>query len=118
MLAVIKTWGKQYLVFPGNKIKIEKIEKKEGQEVTFNDVLLLAYSPSGPARLGEKDRKLEIGTPKVKGVKIVGKVLKQGKGKKIVVFKYKSKKRYKKKQGHRQPFTEIEITKMTPKVSP
>ena len=98
MFAVIRTGGKQYLVSPGDKIKIEKVDKKEGQTVVFDDVLLL-----------EKQRKLEIGTPNVKGAKVVGKVLQQGKGKKIIVFKYKPKKRYKKKQGHRQLFTEVEI---------
>jgi large subunit ribosomal protein L21 len=101
MFAVIRTGGKQYLVSPGDKIKIEKIEKKEGEEIVFDDVLLL-----------EKQRKLEIGTPKVKGAKVIGKVLKQGKGEKIIVFKYKPKKRYKVKKGHRQPFTEVEITKI------
>ncbi|MBZ9572794.1 50S ribosomal protein L21 [Patescibacteria group bacterium] len=102
MLAVIKTGGKQYLVSPGDKIKIEKIEKKEGKEITFNDVLLL-----------EKRNKIEVGTPKVKGAKVVGKVLKQGRGKKVIIFKYKPKKRYKVKKGHRQPFTEIEILKIS-----
>jgi len=101
MLAVIKTGGKQYLVSPGDKIKIEKIDKKKGGEVTFEDVLLL-----------EKRRKLEIGTPLVKGVKVIGKVLKHGKGKKVIVFKYKPKTRYKVKKGHRQLFTEVEITKI------
>jgi len=101
MLAVIKTGGKQYLVSPGDKIKIEKINKKEGNEVTFKDVLLV-----------KKNRKVEVGTPMVKGAKVVGKIISQGKGKKVIVFKYRSKTRYKKKKGHRQPFTEIEITKI------
>ena len=101
MLAVIKTGGKQYLVVPGDKIKIEKLNKKEGEEVIFEDVLLL-----------EKNKKLEIGTPKVKGAKIIGKVLKQGKGEKVIIFKYKPKKRSKVKKGHRQPFTQIEIIKI------
>jgi len=101
MLAVIKTGGKQYLVVPGDKIKIEKLNKKEGEEVVFEDVLLL-----------EKNKKLEIGTPKVKGAKIIGKVLKQGKGEKVIIFKYKPKKRSKVKKGHRQPFTQIEIIKI------
>ena len=101
MLAVIKTGGKQYLVSPGDKIKIEKINKEEGEEVVFDNVLLL-----------EKQRKLEIGTPKVKGAKVIGKVLKQGKGEKVIIFKYKPKKRYKVKKGHRQPFTEVEILKI------
>ena len=101
MLAVIKTGGKQYLVLPGQKIKIEKIDKKEGSEVTFNEVLLL-----------EKNKKAEIGTPMVKGAEVTAKVLRQSKAKKLVVFKYRAKTRYKVKKGHRQPFTEVEITKI------
>ena len=101
MLAVIKTGGKQYIVTPGQKIKIEKVDIKEGKEITFKEVLLL-----------EKQRKLEIGTPLVKGAKVIGRVLKHGKSKKIIVFKYKSKTRYKVKKGHRQPFTEVEIIKI------
>ena len=77
MLAIIKTGGKQYLVSPKDKIKIEKIDKKEGQEITFKEVLLV-----------EKGRKLEIGNPFIKGAKVVGKVLSQGKAKKIIVLKY------------------------------
>lgn len=98
MLAVIKTGGKQYLVSPGDKIKIEKIEEEEGKEVIFDQVLLL-----------EKGKKLEIGKPLIEGAKVKGKVLKQGKGKKVIIFKYKPKKRYKVKKGHRQPYTEVEI---------
>jgi len=101
MLAVIKTGGKQYLVKPGDKIKIEKIDKKEGSEITFKEVLLV-----------EKNRKLEIGTPLVKNAKVIGKILSQGKGKKVIIFKYKAKTRYKKKAGHRQLFTEVEIIKI------
>jgi len=101
MLAIIKTGGKQYLVSPGQKIKIEKIAKKEGSEITFNQVLLL-----------EKGKKIEIGTPLIKGVKVIGKIVRQGKAKKVIIFKYKAKKRYKVKKGHRQPFTEVEITKI------
>ncbi|MBZ9578482.1 50S ribosomal protein L21 [Patescibacteria group bacterium] len=101
MLAVIRTGGKQYLVSPGQKIKIEKIDVKEGKEITFKEVLLL-----------EKQKKLEIGTPLVKGAKVIGKVVSHGKGKKIIVFKYKPKTRYKVKKGHRQLFTEVEITKI------
>jgi len=82
MLAVIKTGGKQYIVSPGLKIKIEKLEKKEGAEVSFNSVLLL-----------EKNKAVEIGTPTLKGVKVIGKVLRQDKAKKIIVFKYKAKKK-------------------------
>lgn len=98
MLAVIKTGGKQYLVQPGDKIKVEKLDVKEGKEIDFSEVLLL-----------EKNKKLEIGEPTVKGVKVKAKVLKHGKGEKLIIFKYKPKKRYKRKIGHRQLFTEIEI---------
>jgi len=101
MLAVIKTGGKQYLVSPGDKIKIEKVDIKEGKKITFKDVLLV-----------EKGKKLEIGTPFIKGAKVTGRVLSHGKDKKIIVLKYKSKTRYKVKKGHRQPFTEVEITKI------
>lgn len=101
MLAVIKTGGKQYIVTPGQKIKIEKLDKKAGDEVVFDDVFLV-----------EKSNKLDIGLPKVTDIKVTGKVLEQGKHKKIIVFKFKTKKRYKKKQGHRQPYTEVEITKI------
>ena len=100
MLAVIKTGGKQYLVSPGQKIKIEKLGQ-EGSEVVFDQVLLL-----------EKNNKLEIGTPFVEGVKVTGKVLKQGKAKKVIIFKYKAKKRYQVKKGHRKPFTQVEILKI------
>jgi len=98
MLAVIKTGGKQYLVEPGKKLKIEKLEVEEGKEVIFDDVLLF-----------EEGGKLEIGEPLVQGAQVIGKVLRQGRSKKVVVFKYKPKKRYKVKKGHRQYFTEVEI---------
>ena len=101
MLAVIKTGGKQYIVAPGQKIKIEKLDKEEGSEITFDKVLLL-----------EKNKKVEIGTPYLKDVKVEAKVLKQAKAKKVIIFKYKAKKRYKVKKGHRQTFTEVEITKV------
>ncbi len=101
MIAVIKTGGKQYKVSPGDKLKVEKLDKKEGSEISFKEVLLV-----------EKNKKLYLGNPLVKEAKVTAKVLKQGKGKKIIVFKYKPKTRYKKKQGHRQLFTEVEITKI------
>ena len=101
MLAVIRTGGKQYLVSPGQKIRIEKVEKKDGEELIFDEVLLL-----------EKGKKIDIGTPLVRGARVVAKVLGQGKSKKVIVFKYKSKTRYKKKMGHRQSFTEVEIIKI------
>ena len=100
MLAIIKTGGKQYLVSPGDKIKIEKIEKKEGESITFDEVLLL-----------QDNKTLEIGEPLVK-VEVVGKVLEQGKGKKVIAFKYTASKRTQVKKGHRQKFTLVEIEKI------
>ena len=97
MIAIIKTGGKQYIVKPGDKLKIEKLEEKEGAEITFSDVLLV-----------EKDKKIEIGTPLVKA-EVSAKVLSHGKAEKVVIFKYKAKKRESRKIGHRQPYTEIEI---------
>jgi large subunit ribosomal protein L21 len=98
MLAVIKTGGKQYLVKPGDKLKVEKLDNKQGEEFSFSDVLLV-----------EKSKKIEIGNPLVKDAKVEVKVLSHGKADKIIVFKYKPKKRESKKIGHRQPYTEIEI---------
>lgn len=97
MIAIIKTGGKQYLVQPGDKIKVEKLDKKEGEEFYFSDVLLV-----------EKSKKIEIGTPMLKA-EVHAKVLKHGKGDKVIVFKYKPKKRESRKVGHRQPYTEVEI---------
>jgi large subunit ribosomal protein L21 len=99
MLAIIKTGGKQYLVVPGKKLKIEKIEGKDGKEISFKEVLLV-----------EKSNKLEIGDPKVSGASVSAKILTQDKAEKVIVFRYKSKTRRRKKKGHRQPFTEVEIT--------
>jgi large subunit ribosomal protein L21 len=100
--AVIKAAGKQYLVYPGKKIKLNLApEEKEikGKKLSFKEVLLVV-----------KGDKIEIGRPTVKGAEVKAEIQGQGKGKKIVVFKYKSKKRYKVKKGHRQSFTEVEIT--------
>ena len=99
MFAVIKTVGKQYLVQPGDKIRVEKLDVEEGKEITFSEVLLC-----------DKNRKLEIGTPFVKGAKVQAKILGQIKGEKLIIFKYKPKKRYKRKIGHRQKLTQVEIT--------
>jgi len=99
MLAVIKTGGKQYIVSPGDEIEVEKIKgKKEKDEVVFEEVLLV-----------QKQKKLEIGTPFVKGAKVIGKIMAEGKGKKITILKYKPKTRYKVKKGHRQPFMKVKI---------
>ncbi len=101
MLAIIKTGGKQYIVQPGDKIKVEKLETEDGEELDFVEVLLL-----------EKNNKIEIGVPFLKDAKVTAKVLGQVKGKKLIIFKYKPKKRYKRKIGHRQKFTEVEIIKI------
>ena len=98
MLAIIRTGGKQYIVKKGEKVKIEKIEKEEGKDIDFTDVLLR-----------QKEKTIEIGTPTIAGAKVTATVIEQGREKKVIVFKYKPKKRSKKKKGHRQPFTKIEI---------
>ena len=95
MKAIFVTGGKQYMVEEGQELYIEKLENEEGSEVVFDEVLYV-------------DGK--VGTPTVKGAKVVAKVLKHGKQKKILVFKYKPKKKYRKTQGHRQPYTKVEIT--------
>jgi large subunit ribosomal protein L21 len=100
--AVIKTGGKQYLVQEGDRIEIEKIKKDVGQEIVFDQVLLLE----------KKSGEVKIGQPLVGEAKVIGKVLNQKKGKKIVVLKYKPKRRYRVKRGHRQEYTEVEIVKI------
>ena len=100
MYAIIATGGKQYRVSEGDVIYIEKIDAEVGSTVSF-DVLLLG---------NEGD--VKVGTPVVEGVKVEGKVDAQIRGEKIIVFKYKSKKNYRRKQGHRQPYTKVEITKI------
>lgn len=97
MYAVIETGGKQYRVQENDFLFVEKISAQEGDTVVFDKVLML-------------DDK--IGTPYLTGAKVTAKVEKQGKGPKIIVFKYKAKKNYRKKQGHRQPFTKVQITKI------
>ncbi len=98
MLAIIKTGGKQYKVSKGDKIKIEKLDAKQGDEVVFDEVLLV-----------EKDKKIEIGRPLIKNAQVKGKILKQGRAKKVEIVKHKAKKRYNLKKGHRQYYTEVEI---------
>lgn len=101
MLAVIRTGGKQYVVAPGQKLNIEKIEAAEGSNFAFEDVLLTADGDN-----------VKIGNPKVPGVKVEAKVLRQGRADKVITFKYHSKTRYRKKRGHRQHFTQVEILKI------
>ena len=99
MYAVIQTGSKQYRVQQGDVIFVEKINAQADEAVTFDEVLLVG-----------NDGETKIGTPVVAGAKVEGKVLAQVKSKKIVVYKYKAKKNERKKQGHRQPYTKVEIT--------
>ncbi len=100
--AVIEAGGKQYKVSPDQKLKIEKIEGVDNADLIFDKVLL-----AGDAK------EIKIGTPYIEGAKVEAKILKQGRDKKKIVFKYKQKTRHMKKKGHRQPFTEVEIRKIT-----
>jgi len=100
MYALIKTGGKQYKVKKDDVIYIEKLNVDEGQTVVFDDVLMLV----------DEEGNAKIGNPKVEGAKVSAKVLENGKAKKLIVFKYKPKKNYKKKKGHRQLFTKVVIT--------
>jgi large subunit ribosomal protein L21 len=97
--AVFTTGGKQYVAQSGKKMKVEKLPQEEGSDVVFDQVLLV-----------EDGGKTEIGKPFVQGASVKAKVLRQAKGKKVIIFKFKSKKRQKTKKGHRQFFTEVEIT--------
>ncbi len=100
MYAVIETGGKQYKVEEGDTIFVEKIDAEEGDKVNFEKVLFIS-----------KEEPI-VGVPYVDGAMVEGTVLEQGKAKKVVVFKYKAKKNYKKKQGHRQPYTKVKIDKI------
>lgn len=99
MYAVIETGGKQYRVQEGDVITIEKLNVEAGQKVEFDKVLVM-----------NNDADLQIGAPYVEGAKVFGNVVENGKAKKVIIFKYKAKKDYRKKQGHRQPYTMVEIT--------
>ena len=98
MYAIIETGGKQYTVEAGDKIKVEKLDVNEGDNVTFDKVLFVS---------GDEPK---VGSPYIDGAKVEAKVLAQGKAKKDIVYKYKSKKNERKKNGHRQPYTLVEIS--------
>ena len=100
MHAVIKTGGKQYIVKPGDIIDIEKISGEPGVEVNFEEVLLVSAD-------GED---VKVGSPLVESARVEGKIVRQKKGEKVVVFKFKRRKGYRKKAGHRQNLTSVEIT--------
>ena len=97
MYAVIKTGGKQYRVSEGDRLRVEKLEGAVGDAVDFSEVLMLG---------GEK---VAIGTPLLSGAKVSAMITQQGLGKKIIVFKMRRRKRYRNKNGHRQPFTELKV---------
>ena len=99
MYAIIESCGRQYKVAEGDVVFFEKLDAEEGKKVTFENVVLVS-----------EEGKVQVGNPYVKGVKVEGKVISHGKGKKIIVFKMKPKKNYRRKQGHRQPYTKVEIT--------
>lgn len=100
MFAIIKTGGKQYKVSEGDIIKVEKIEAKSGDKIEFDQVLMVAGDD------------VKVGSPVVEGAKVQAEVLDQKKDKKVVIFKFKAKKNYRKKKGHRQPYTLVKIEKI------
>ena len=99
MYAIIETGGKQYRVTEGDQVRIEKIKAADGEQVKFDKVLVLGDGAEA-----------KVGAPYVDGAAVFGDVIETGKGKKVIIFKYKAKKDYRKKQGHRQPYTLVEIT--------
>ena len=99
MYAIIESCGKQYKVAEGDVVFFEKLNAEEGKKVTFDNVILVS-----------DEGKVQVGNPYVKGVKVEGKVVSHGKAKKVIVFKMKSKANYRRRYGHRQPYTKVEIT--------
>lgn len=99
MYAIIEACGRQYKVQEGEVVFFEKLEEEEGKKVTFDKVVLVS-----------NDGKVQVGSPYVTGVKVEGKVVAHGKAKKVLVFKYKAKKNYRRTRGHRQQYTKVEIT--------
>ena len=97
--AIVQTGGKQYRVQPGDTIRVESLSAEEGEVVELTEVLAVA-----------QDGQLRLGEPTVPGAKVTAEVVANGRGKKVVVFKYKSKTRYRRKRGHRQPYTELRIS--------
>jgi large subunit ribosomal protein L21 len=99
MYAIIEACGRQYKVQEGETVYFEKLEVEEGKKVSFDKVILVS-----------DEGKVQVGNPYVAGVKVEGKVVSHGRGKKILVFKYKAKKNERKTRGHRQDYTKVEIT--------
>ncbi|MDD2533345.1 MAG: 50S ribosomal protein L21 [Eubacteriales bacterium] len=98
MYAVIATGGKQYRVTVGEEIFVEKLAGEAGEAISFSEVLMVS-----------DDNGLKVGTPTVEGAVVTGEIVKQGRSKKIIVFKYKAKKGFRRKNGHRQPYTRVII---------
>lgn len=101
MYAIIETGGKQYRVKEGDTLKVEKLEAAEGEVIELSKVLAV----------GQGDE-VKVGSPLIEGAKAVARVVEHGRGEKIIVFKYKPKKNYRRKQGHRQPYTKLVIEKI------
>lgn len=102
MFAIVETGGKQYKVSPGTVLRVEKLNAAEGEKVSLEKVLAV-----------EKDGELVVGTPYIEGAKVAATVRCHGKARKIIVFKYKPKKNYRRKKGHRQLYTELVIEEIT-----
>lgn len=98
MYAIVETGGKQYKVTEGDIIRVEKLAAEAGEKVELDKVLVLGEGAD-----------IKVGTPYIEGAKVVGEIVENGKGQKVIIFKYKAKKDYRKKQGHRQPYTMIKI---------
>ncbi len=98
MYAIIRTGGHQYRVAPGDTIEVERLEAEPGSQVELGEVLMVS-----------NDEGTQVGTPLVEGAKVIATVLRQGRGKKLIVFKFKPKKRYRRKTGHRQNLTMLSI---------
>ena len=101
MYAVIKTGGKQYRVAQGDRLRVEKLPGEPGSKITFEEVLMIG---------GDK---VSVGAPLVKGAKVSAEIVAQERAKKVIVFKFRRRKNYRRKRGHRQPFTELTITGIT-----
>lgn len=101
MYAIIETGGKQYRVREGDNLYVEKLPAEAGDTIEVDRVLALV-----------KDGEVKIGSPLVEGAKVILRVVRHGRGKKIIVFKYKAKKNYRRKQGHRQPFSQVTVEKI------
>lgn len=100
--AVIRTGGKQYRVSEGDVVRVERLAGEAGEKISFDQVLAVGEGES-----------LKVGKPTVSGAKVDGEIVEQGRGEKIIVFKFKRRKRYRRKQGHRQDYTAVKITGIT-----